>query len=224
MSSVSEAVTDMTGRAGTAVKDSGSSAVQFIRDNPIPFALLGLGAGMLALNRQKRAYAHSGSDATSYGLSESGSGVNEPALTDRARDLAGRATSVASSAVSSVRDAAGSAADTTRRQFHDLSDQATQKARAASGQLKNTLQDNPMALGLAALAAGAIVGLTLPSTRIESEYMGETRDRLFDQAKSVAQDAAQKVQRVTEEAGRTFKDAAQKEGLMVGQDNSDPAS
>ncbi len=214
VSSVSEAVTDATGRAGTTVRDTSSTVVQFIRDNPIPFALLGVGVGMLALNKQKSA-------GPSYGLSDTGSnGPSRPQLTDRARDLAGRATNVVSSAASSVRDAAGSAADTTRQQFTDLSDQATQKARAASGQFKNTLQENPMALGLAALTAGAVVGLTLPSTRIESEYMGETRDRLVDQARSVAHDAVDKVQRVTEEAGRTLKDAAQKEGLMVNQEGT----
>ena len=35
----------------------------------------------------------------------------------------------------------------------------------------------------------------------------------MDQAKSVASEAAGKVQHVAEEAGKTLKDAAQKEGL-----------
>src|SRR3954447_26107387 len=52
VSNVSETVTDMTGRAGTAIKSS--SAVQYIRDNPIPFALVGIGMGMLALNSRKK--------------------------------------------------------------------------------------------------------------------------------------------------------------------------
>jgi hypothetical protein len=67
------------------------------------------------------------------------------------------------------------------------------------------------------LAAGAIVGLSLPTTRVENEYLGEARDRLVGQAKSAAHEAAEKVQRVTSEAGRTLKDAAQKEGLVTGQ-------
>lgn len=73
-----------------------------------------------------------------------------------------------------------------------------------------------MTLGMVALAAGALAGMVLPTTRVESEYMGEARNRLVDQAKSVAQDAVEKVQRVAGEAGQTLKEAAQKEGLVSG--------
>jgi ElaB/YqjD/DUF883 family membrane-anchored ribosome-binding protein len=238
MSSVGEAVTDMTGRAGTAVSETSSSVVQYIRDNPVPFALLGMGLGMLAMNKrptQQVSYGGSGNvPPNAYG----GSGSSGSSLTDRARDAvsevadtargaatsvadsaraaAERTTGVVTSAASSVRDAAGNAIDATRRQLHDVSGQTRQGARVASDRFKSTLQDNPMALGFAALAAGALVGLSLPTTRVEGEYMGEARDRLVDQAKSVAEDAVGKVQRVTEEAGRTFKDAAQKEGLVSG--------
>jgi ElaB/YqjD/DUF883 family membrane-anchored ribosome-binding protein len=238
MSSVGEAVTDMTGRAGTAVSETSSSVVQYIRDNPVPFALLGIGLGMLAMNkRPARQVSYGGSSnvpPNEYG----GSGSTESSLTDRARDAvsgvantargaatsvgdsaraaAERTTGAVTSAANTVRDAAGNAVDATRRQFHDVSGQARQGAQVASDRFKSTLQDNPMALGFAALAAGALVGLSLPTTRVEGEYMGEARNRLVDQAKSVAQDAAGKVQRVTEEAGRTFKDAAQKEGLVSG--------
>jgi len=74
----------------------------------------------------------------------------------------------------------------------------------------------------AALAAGALVGMTVPSARLEGEYMGEARERLVSQAKSVAQDAAGKVQRVAQEAGRTVKDSAQKEGLVAPEAPSKP--
>jgi ElaB/YqjD/DUF883 family membrane-anchored ribosome-binding protein len=110
--------------------------------------------------------------------------------------------------------------DTTREQFSNVSEQARHGAQVATDQFRSTLQDSPLALGIAALAAGAIVGLSLPSTRIEGEYMGEARDRVVDRAKSMAHDATEKVQRVTEEAGRTLKETAQKEGLTVGEAGS----
>lgn len=224
MSSVGEAVTDLTGRAGTAVSDTSSSAVQYIRDNPVPFALVGIGLGLLAMNKRR-------TEPSSYNSHPDSSAGN------RARDLAsgaadsarGAATRVAnsaqtaaertanavSSAANTARDAAGSAADITRQQFHDVADQARHGARLANERLKGTLQDNPLALGMAALAAGALVGLTLPSTRVEAEYMGEARDRFVGQAKSVAQDVVGKVQRVTEKAGETVRTVAQKEGLVA---------
>jgi len=238
MSSVSEAVTDMTGRAGVAVSDTSSSVVQYIRENPVPFALVGIGLGMLAMNKRRSEQSSYGPSSYVAATTSGTSGSGEPSLTDRARDAVsgaadsarGAATSVAdsaraaaertssavSSAATTVRDAAGNAADSTRRQFHDVSDQARQGARVAGDWTKSTMQDNPMIMGLAALAVGAVVGASLPTTQVEGEYMGEARDKLVGQAKSVAHDAAEKVQRVTEEAGRTFKDAAQKEGLVSG--------
>jgi ElaB/YqjD/DUF883 family membrane-anchored ribosome-binding protein len=242
MSNVSDTVTNASERAGTAVKDTSSSVVQYIRENPVPFALIGIGAGMLALStrRQEQLSYSRGRDIESdaYGDSGTGDWRTESSLTSRARDVASgvagtareaagnvadkaraaaeRAKGAAGSAATSVRDAATTAADTTRQQLSYVSDQAREGARVASDRFRTTLQDNPIALGVAALAAGALLGLTLPTTRAEDEYMGDARDRLVDQAKSVASDAVEKVQRVTGEAGRTLKDAAQKEGLMVG--------
>ncbi len=223
VSSVGETVTDMTGRAGTAMSETSSSVAEYIRENPVPFALVGIGLGMLAMNKRRTEKSSYG--PSSYVAPNTYGSSGQSSLADKARDMASgvadtarsaadRTTTAVSSAASSVRDAAESAADSTRRQFHDVRNQAQQGARYATSQLKTTMKDNPLALGLAALAAGAVVGLSLPSTRLEGEYMGEARDRFIGQAKSVAQDAATKVQHVTEEAGRTFKDAAQKEGLL----------
>jgi ElaB/YqjD/DUF883 family membrane-anchored ribosome-binding protein len=239
VSSVSETVSDVTGRAGTAVKDTGSTVVEYIRDNPIPFALVGIGLGMLTLNKRNTGqWSYGSSSNARQGAGDlyrggGSSGEDESSLTDRARNLVGgvagtargaaeRASTAVSSATEGMREAMGTAADATRRQFHDASDQAVQSARAASGFFKNTLQDNPMAVGVAALAAGVIVGLTVPTTRVEGEYMGEARDRLIDQTKSVAQETAQKIQYVAAEAGNTVKETAHKEGLIGGESADRP--
>lgn len=233
MSNVSETVTEVTGRAGTAVKDTSSSFVHYVRENPVSFALVGIGLGMLAMSSRKKEHSSYSAGRTndypsSYSYSASGTtNTDEPSMTDRARNVVsgvadtareatGRATSAVGSAASSVRDVASSAADTTRKQLQNVSDQVRQGSRAAGERYNNMLHENPMALGIAALAAGAIVGLTLPTTRIESEYMGEAREHLVDQAKSAAQEVVGKVQRVAGEAGHTLKEAAQKEGLVTG--------
>ncbi len=213
MSNVSETVSDATSRAGSVVKDKGSSVIQYIRENPIPFALLGVGVGMLTMHKRKdspSSYGSSRSNGGSYGQYDrfNGETKNSPSVTDRARDIVG-------SASDRARGIVGSASDTLKTQVSAVSDQARQTAQTAGNRFQSTLQKNPMAVGIAALAAGAIIGLTLPSTDVEGEYLGEARDRLVNQAKSVAQEAAHKVQRVTEEAGRSVKDAAQKEGLTV---------
>jgi ElaB/YqjD/DUF883 family membrane-anchored ribosome-binding protein len=237
MANVSDTVSDLTERTGTAVKDSSSSIVQYIRDNPVSFAFIGIGAGMLAFSG-KRKNDYSYGSRRDYGAPNAYGGyrgddwnTGESSISDRARQVASgvadkareatdRASDAVSSATSSVREAASSAVDTTREQFSHVSEQARHGAQVATDQFRSTLHDSPLALGIAALAAGAIVGLSLPSTRIEGEYMGEARDRVVDKAKSMAHEAGEKVQRVTEEAGRTLKDAAEKEGLTVGETGS----
>jgi len=227
MANVSETVTDMTGRAGAAVTDTGSSVVQYIRENPVPFALVGIGLGMLAFNkRQVQQAPYASRRVPEYepyvpsGVGESdGGGIADKArgaadtVTEAARAATERAKGVFNAAGRSVSDAASSAAESTGQQFATVSDQARQGTRVATDRFSTTLQENPMALGVAALAAGAIFGLTLPTTRVEGEYMGQARDHLVEQAKSLAQETAGKLQRATEQAGRSLKEAAQKEGL-----------
>lgn len=67
------------------------------------------------------------------------------------------------------------------------------------------LDANPLALGLVALAIGALIGLLLPETRKENELMGTKRDELLDQGRQVVEDLTHRVEAV---AG-TAKDAAQ---------------
>ena len=63
------------------------------------------------------------------------------------------------------------------------------------------------------MAVGAAVGLAVPATRVEQEYLGEARDKLVDKAQQVAHDTMQKVQNVAQEAGRTAQQEAQNQGL-----------
>jgi hypothetical protein len=56
------------------------------------------------------------------------------------------------------------------------------------------MRDNPLAAGAVAIAAGTAVGLLIPSTQIESEYIGETGERLVERVEDVARDALGKVQ------------------------------
>jgi hypothetical protein len=56
------------------------------------------------------------------------------------------------------------------------------------------MRDNPLAVGAVAVAAGTAVGLLIPSTRMETEYIGETGERLVERVEDVARDALGKVQ------------------------------
>ena len=79
--------------------------------------------------------------------------------------------------------------------------QAKESALRAGRGLQHLVYENPLAVGAAAVMIGAAVGLALPRTRIEHEYMGEASEKLVDKAQQVARDAMDKVKTVA--AGRT---------------------
>jgi len=223
-----------------------------MRDNPFATALIGVGVGMLWMNRRSQSYAsrydtrrgayggdryvvghqnfnaprsgdeyyagrgyYSGSGYYSgrgeeSGLADKAANVAEAArekagdVADAARDAAHRATEAVSSAASRV-------ADTTREQAEYVANEARYRADQAGDMFQRALEDNPMAVGIAAVALGALFGMALPETRVENQYMGEARDHLVQNAKSMAQEAVQKVQQVTHEVSENLKDDAGRE-------------
>jgi len=140
-------------------------------------------------------------------------------VADTARSAANSVAETASSAASTVADTARSAASsvadtarnvqyTTREQAHYLANQARAQARYAKTEFEYLMETNPLALGVVAVAAGAIIGLMLPRTQAEDRLMGATRDRLMDQAKSTAKETLNKVQHVAGEAYQAAKETA----------------
>ena len=81
----------------------------------------------------------------------------------------------------------------------------TEPRRLRRASSSGLLQDNPLALGLLALALGALVGLLLPETPQENVLLGPKRDQLALQAHDTVKDVAQKVTVVAQ----TAQDAAQ---------------
>ena len=78
----------------------------------------------------------------------------------------------------------------------DARDRGEQLARGAGRQVmraergaESLLRENTLAVGAVALAIGAAIGLSLPHTQVEDEWMGDTKERLFHQAEGVAGDA-----------------------------------
>ena len=60
-------------------------------------------------------------------------------------------------------------------------------------QFSRWMRENPLAVGAAAIAVGAAIGLAIPETERENQLIGETRDHIIDRAQEMA---TQKVQQV----------------------------
>jgi len=84
-------------------------------------------------------------------------------------------------------------------------------------------QENPLGLALGGVAAGFLLGMALPSTRIEDERVGpmadevkqraaETGQEALERGKQVAQDAAEAASESAQEAAQNVKETVQESG------------
>jgi ElaB/YqjD/DUF883 family membrane-anchored ribosome-binding protein len=136
---------------------------------------------------------------------------------DQAREKVGDAADQARAKVGDAADQArqrvGDVAEQARDRVSGLTDEAEYRFRWAEGEVERFVQQNPLAAGAIALAAGAAVSMLLPRTEQENELLGGVRDKVMERAQTVVGDASEKVQRVVEEAQHTVKQEAQAQGL-----------
>jgi hypothetical protein len=127
-----------------------------------------------------------------------------------ASDYASQVKDRVSQTASSYADSVVEFADDARR---TVSEHSARLKRQAQSTLQSTLQrvlrEQPLALGLAGLAAGAAVAAVLPSTDMEDRALGGTHEKLKDAAEKTGtrlMDAAGK-------AGERLKSSAEERGL-----------
>jgi ElaB/YqjD/DUF883 family membrane-anchored ribosome-binding protein len=106
-----------------------------------------------------------------------------------------------------VREAAATLTDTVR----DVSDRARKSSRAASCQVKTAIRTNPITFGMAALAAGTIVGIAIPIAEFDKEHFGDATNRFVHRAKLVSRE----LRHATVKAGRALKRLAQDRGVRT---------
>jgi hypothetical protein len=79
-------------------------------------------------------------------------------------------------------------------------------------------ESNPLGLGVAALAGGFLIGMLLPSTRVEDEKLGPVATGVKDQAKETASEAVDRGKHVAQEAASAAADMAKQEGQQQAQE------
>ena len=73
-------------------------------------------------------------------------------------------------------------------------------------------ESNPLGLGIAALAGGFLIGMLIPSTKVENEKLGPKADELKAQAKDAASEAVDRGKQVAQEAASAAADTAKEQG------------
>jgi len=74
---------------------------------------------------------------------------------------------------------------------------------------KGMVQENPLGLGIAGAAVGFLLGLALPSTRVENERVGPMADEVKQKAVETGQEALEHGKQIAQETVGAAKDAAQ---------------
>jgi hypothetical protein len=78
-------------------------------------------------------------------------------------------------------------------------------------------QENPLGLAIGAVAVGFLVGLTVPSTRVEDERLGPVADQVKDKVKETGQEALERGKQVAQEATQSAVQTAKEHGQDLAQ-------
>jgi len=121
------------------------------------------------------------------------------------------------SAAGTVGDTVGGAAAGTQDVARGLVGEIQHQASQVGTGFQKLAQENPLAVGVAGVALGSLIGLLVPETPGERQLMGGARDTLMDKAAETAQDTMQKVGSVAQKAEgaaeSAVKDEAKAQGL-----------
>lgn len=178
--------------------DFSDNLVRTVTSNPIPTIITGIGMAWMALNQNSSTAAHQ------YGHSSS----NGSGLSDKLSDAKGKAQGFEDNLSDSAHRAserANQMAGDARHSAQEISARGRLQWERTSRQAVNFFEENPLAIGAAAIAIGTLIGSAIPSTAREKELLGEAGEQMVDEAKGMA-DSAKKT---ASEAGRAGVQAAE---------------
>jgi hypothetical protein len=187
----------MNASSRSFLTDNGEWMLNAIKRNPEGLLLLAAGA-VLMLRTSARASGAAQSTAAAY---DQRSGDVRKTF-DTASDVARETVNTASSYASAAADYAHEA----RRVVGEQSERVTRQAQSAASSI---LQNQPLAIVLAGIAAGAAVAAVFPPTNLEKETLGP----IGDQVSKAAERFGDQVNEATTKAGERLKAAANQRGL-----------
>jgi len=157
------------GDEGSWETEPGSGWLDRIKRNPVPAVMAGAGLAWLAFANGRESDDRYGARWSS--AEQRWSGDEGEGIAGVTRDLTSRAQEMASGAGTAI----------------------SRRTRRTQNQLQRLMRENPLLVGAAAVVVGAAVGMALPETEKENEWLGDARDSVVDRAQDLARDAASKV-------------------------------
>src|SRR5688572_23326096 len=193
------------GRVEDMARQAGEGFMQTIKDNPLPAAMAGVGLAWLYMNRSAgQSYRTTGSSR--YSREARQSGYNQSyADSYRYESEQNRLSEVADTVKEKLGDVTGKA--------QEVVSGATNTGTMQARRLEDTFFENPIAIGIAIVAAGLALGLAAPETGAERKLMGEAGSQLREKVGEAARETTEKLSTVAERALEETKTAAREEGL-----------
>jgi hypothetical protein len=179
-------ITDSISKNGVV----GINVPEVIRANRLPLALIGAGAAWLLVRNL------AAPDETAPGAAAS----SEPRA-GRSEAWVHQAAGTARGALRSVRDTGGEMLERVGH-YTDYTDQAKEQARYVGGSLRSAFERNPLLIGLIGAISGAALALLLPATKREQEWVGKTREELWNKAEEIGHEAAERVRDLADRKGQ----------------------
>jgi ElaB/YqjD/DUF883 family membrane-anchored ribosome-binding protein len=100
---------------------------------------------------------------------------------------------------------------------------STEEVKHRTRRAAGLVRENPLGLALGAAAAGFLVGMLLPSTRLEDERLGDAADAVKAKAAETGQEALSRGQQVAQEVAQTAAQTAKESGSQQAGDLADSA-
>lgn len=198
----------MSGSAG----NTGDWLLGAVKKNPEGLLLLAAGAVLL----MRKAGGMGLTNAIGQRSGHSGHGSFAKAATgakEYAADVAERAKQTVESVASSASEYADQARRTVSRQSERVMDQAQATFQSTQSTFQSTmnrvLQDQPLVVALAGMAAGAAVAAAFPTTDFEKETLGPLGEQVSDAANRVGE----QLKEATVKAGEKLKNVVDEKGL-----------
>jgi ElaB/YqjD/DUF883 family membrane-anchored ribosome-binding protein len=214
-----ESVEEVVHDVGQRAREIGDRSMSFVRANPIPLAMIGLGVGWLAVsvvrnrrNRRNDDFDFEGDlafdmEERPYDLEERGYSMDQrPRRFGALREKAEHLREGARHKAEHLREEASHGIEQVRDKARDLGHRAQTGLRQAQTGVSDYAHENPLAIGALAIAAGVGFGLLLPASRKEDQLMGGMRDRLVTDVRESAREVTRSVKDTAQELKQTLGD------------------
>lgn len=179
-----------------------------VHDNPLPTTIAGLGIACTIGQAVRAAFRKPPEPPT---LTER-CGAAAASAKDKVEHAADVAKEKVHHAAEAVAEKVAEVKDSIATHAADLGD----SAKKTKGRAKSLVSENPYLCSAGVAATGFLVGLLIPPTRFEKEWLGTKGRQLIDEAKATGHEAVEEVKAIAKEtvaaADQAVRDAAEASG------------